>query len=92
MKRRVLIALLAGAATGAVVAQLLRIAISRTATPLSPERALWQFLLLVLAGALSGFAISAVTALRAASPEADYHDGRRTLRPSGRRQPPGDGH
>ena len=77
--RRVLAALLAGALLGAAVALLLQAAMARTATPLSPLRALWQLGLLAVAGGLSGFALSTVTAMQAADPE--YHRPRR-------RQPP----
>ncbi|MEB3331582.1 MAG: hypothetical protein VKI83_03700 [Synechococcaceae cyanobacterium] len=89
MRRRLLASLLGGALLGGAVALLLRVAIDRTATPLSPERALWQLILLIVAGALSGFAISSVSALQAASRDPDYHRPRHPLRPNGRRQPPG---
>lgn len=88
--RRVLAALLAGALLGAAVALLLQAAIARTATPLSPVRALWQLWLLALAGGLSGFALSTVTALQASNPDPDYHRPQRPrpLRPPLRRRPP----
>ncbi len=79
--RRVLAALLAGALLGAAVALLLQAAMARTATPLSPLRALWQLGLLAVAGGLSGFALSTVTAMQAADPDPEYHRPRR-------RQPP----
>ncbi|MEB3200001.1 MAG: hypothetical protein VKK62_05700 [Synechococcaceae cyanobacterium] len=87
MRRRVLGALLAGAGLGALLALLLQVAISRTATPLPPLRAQWQLALLSLAGGLSGFAISTVSALRAANPDPAYHRERQPLR-GRRRRPP----
>ncbi len=89
-RRRVLAALLAGALLGAALALLLQAAIARTATPLSPARALWQLWLLAFAGGLSGFALSTVTALQDANPDPDYHRLRRPrpLRPSLHRRPP----
>ena len=87
MKPRVLGSLLGGALLAGAVALLIRVAIDRTATPLSPGRALWQLLLLILAGALAGFALSSVSALQASSAEPEYHRPRRSLRPNGRRTP-----
>jgi hypothetical protein len=93
--RRVLAALLAGALLGAAVALLLQATMARTVTPLSPLRALWQLGLLALAGGLSGFALSTVTALQAADPDPEYHRPRRRQpprpwpsRPPLRRRPP----
>ena len=80
--------LLVGALLGLAVALLLQAAMQRTATPLPPVRALWQLLLLSVAGGLAGFAISAVSALQAANPDPEYRHTRRSLRPSGRRPPP----
>lgn len=90
MRRRWLAALLGGALLGAAVAVLLQVALARTATPLPPERAFWQVLLLSGAGGLSGFALSAVSALQEANPDAAYHQPRRRRRPrpSLRRRPP----
>jgi hypothetical protein len=90
MSRRLVAALLAGGLLGLVVAWLLQAVIARTAAPLSPERALWQQLLLAVAGGLSGFALSAVSALQAADPEAGYprRRRRRRARPSSPRRPP----
>lgn len=62
--RRVLAALLAGALLGTALALLLQATIARTATPLSPARALWQLWLLTFAGGLSGFALSTVRSCR----------------------------
>ncbi len=83
-----LLALLAGTLVGAAVALLLQAAIARTAIPLAPERAFWQFLLLCFAGGLSGFALSAVSDLQDSSPDPAYRRARRPQRPSSRRHPP----
>ncbi len=80
--------LLGGVVLGLTVGLLLQAAIQRTATPLSPERAFWQLILLGFAGGLVGFALSAVSALQAGTPDPDYHRPRRSLRPSSRRPPP----
>lgn len=87
--RRVLPALVAGAGLGSAVALLVQAAISRTASPLPPERAFWQLILLAFAGGLSGFGLSAVSALQASNPDPAYHPPRRSRRPPGRRSPPG---
>ena len=89
MTRRVLTALLAGAVLGAALALLLQAALSRTATPLSPARALWQLWLLTFAGGLSGFALSTVTELQASNPDPEYNRPRRQrpLRSPLRRRP-----
>jgi len=81
---RALTSSIAGSGLGLAVALLLRAAIQRTATPLNPERALWQLLLLSFAGGLVGFALSTVAALQAGTPDPEYHRPRRTLRPSSR--------
>ena len=86
---RVLGSLVGGALLGLAVGLLLRAAIQRTATPLSPERAFWQLLLLSLSGGLVGFALSTVSLLQASNPDPEYHRPRRSLRPSSRR-PPGE--
>ena len=85
----VLVALLAGVVLGVAIALLLQAVSARTATPLSPTRALWQLGLWGLAGGLSGFAISAVRALQASNPDPDYHRARRPrpLSPPRRRRP-----
>jgi NhaP-type Na+/H+ or K+/H+ antiporter len=85
---RVLWSLLGGVVLGLTVGLLLQAAIQRTATPLSPERAFWQLILLGFAGGLVGFALSAVSALQAGTPDPEYHQPRRSLRPSSRRPPP----
>lgn len=91
--RRVLTTLLAGALLGAALALLLQAAISRTATPLSPARALWQLWLLTFAGGLSGFALSTVTELQASNPDPEYKRPRRRrpLRSPLMRRPPAQG-
>jgi hypothetical protein len=81
--------LVGGALLGLVVGLLLRAAIQRTATPLAPDRAFWQLLLLSLSGGLVGFALSTVSLLAANNPDPEYHRPRRSLRPSSRR-PPGE--
>lgn len=88
-ERLVLAALLAGGLLGLAIALLLQAVGARTATPLSPTRALWQLGLWTFAGGLSGFAISTVRALQAANPDPDYHRARRPrpLRPLLRRRP-----
>ena len=85
----VLAALLAGVVLGVAIALLLQAVTARTATPLSPTRALWQLALLAFAGGLSGFALSTVRALQASNPDPDYHRARRPrpLRPLLRRRP-----
>ncbi len=90
MNHRVLAALLGGALLGAALALLLQAAIARTATPLTPARALWQLVLLAFSGGLSGLALSTVTALQASIPDPDYHRPRRPRqhRPPIRRRPP----
>jgi len=89
----VLTTLLAGALLGAALALLLQAAISRTATPLSPARALWQLWLLTFAGGLSGFALSTVTELQASNPDPEYKRPRRRrpLRSPLMRRPPAQG-
>jgi len=87
---RVLWTLIGGVLLGLAMGLLLQAAIQRTATPLPPERAFWQLLLLSFAGGLVGFALSAVAALQANNPDPEYHRPRRSLRPSSRR-PPGTG-
>ena len=88
---RVLCSLIGGALLGLAAGLLLQAAIQRTATPLTPTRAFWQLLLLSFAGGLVGFALSAVSALQAGNPDPEYQQPRRSLRPSGRRRPPGAG-
>jgi hypothetical protein len=75
----VLAALLAGVVLGVAIALLLQAVTARTATPLSPTRALWQLALLAFAGGLSGFAISTVRALQASNPDPDYHRTRQEM-------------
>lgn len=87
---RLLWSLIGGVLLGLAVGLLLQAAIQRTATPLPPQRAFWQLLLLGFAGGLVGFALSAVAALQASNPDPEYHRPRRRLRPSSRR-PPGRG-
>ncbi len=87
---RVLWSLIGGSLLGLAVGLLLQAAMQRTATPLSPQRAFWQLLLLSASGGLVGFALSAVSALQASNPDPAYHRPRRSLRPSSRR-PPGRG-
>lgn len=84
---RVLGSLMVGVMIGLTVGLLLQAAIQRTATPLPPERAFWQLLLLSVAGGLVGFALSTISALQAANPDPEYHRPRRNLRPSSRRPP-----
>ncbi|QPN64226.1 hypothetical protein [Synechococcus sp. CBW1004] len=85
---RVLWSLLGGVLLGVTVGLLLQAAIQRTATPLSPERAFWQLILLGFAGGLVGFALSTVSALQASNPDPEYHRPHRSLRPSSRKPPP----
>jgi hypothetical protein len=85
---RVLWSLLGGVVLGLTVGLLLQAAIQRTATPLPPQRAFWQLILLGFAGGLVGFALSAVSALQAGTPDPDYHRPRRSIRPSSRKPPP----
>ena len=73
----VLVALLAGVVLGLAIALLLQAVSARTATPLSPTRALWQLGLFAFAGGLSGFALSMVRELQASNPDPDYHRARR---------------
>jgi NhaP-type Na+/H+ or K+/H+ antiporter len=84
---RLVWSLLGGVLLGLAIGLLLQAAIQRTATPLPPDRAFWQLLLLGFAGGLVGFALSAVSALQAANPDPDYHRARQGLRPSSRRPP-----
>lgn len=85
---RVLWALIGGSLLGLAVGLLLQAVIQRTATPLSPERAFWQLLLLSASGGLVGFALSAVSALQASNPDPAYHRQQsRPMRPSSRRPP-----
>ncbi|MEB3326639.1 MAG: hypothetical protein VKI39_02905 [Synechococcus sp.] len=77
INRRVLAALLAGVLLGVTLAMLLQATIARTATPLSPARALWQLLLLAFAGGLSGFALSTVAELQASNNDPEYKRHRR---------------
>lgn len=85
--RRVVWSLVAGVLLGLAVALLLQAAIQRTATPLPPQRALWQLVLLGFAGGLSGFALSTVSALQASNPDPDYHRPHQPQRPGGRKPP-----
>lgn len=82
MSRRLLAATLGGALLGLALALLLQAAIARTATPLRPERARWQLVLLASAGGLAGFALSAVSVLQATATDPAYHRSRRPWRPS----------
>lgn len=84
---RVLWSLLGGVLLGLAAGLLLQAAIQRTATPLTPVRALWQLVLFGFSGGLVGFALSAVSALQASNPDPEYHRPRRSLRPSSRRPP-----
>lgn len=73
MKARLLVATLAGALAGAAIALLLHIAILNTPVQVPPHRFFWQLGLTALGGGLAGLALRAVTIMKNASPEADYH-------------------
>lgn len=73
MKARLLVATLAGALAGAGIALLLHIVILNTPVEVPPHRFVWQLGLMALGGGLAGLALRAVTIMKNASSEADYH-------------------
>ena len=84
LSRHLVASLLLGALAGSAVALLLRAAEANTPVVVPPERLFWQWLLLMLGGAIAGLALRAVVELQASSNEPDYQ---RSTRRRGQRPP-----